>query len=94
MHYSYIGVTRNFVIGGVRIEAPYGSRDYGAEIETPKASTGKDMGRGVPLPSRLGCLGSAPAWSGAETWPKTSLMHFCLKEHNLIATNSIFLTIL
>jgi len=47
----------------------------GAEIETPKAPRGKGMGRGCPLPSQLGGLGSvvsSPSGVRAEHRPQTS----------------------
>ena len=54
---------------GVEFDAP--------RVETPKASRSWGMGRGIPLPTRLGGLGERrklpPAGSGAQLWRKTIL---------------------
>jgi len=65
-------VARNFVGGGLRVEATRSRR---------RRSRGKDVGKGVPLHSRLGVLGSvvsSPAGFGAE--PGRKLYFFCIQS--------------
>ena len=53
------------------------------------------MGRGVPLPNRLGGLGSvvsSPSGVRAEPRPKTNLVHFVASRMTLIAIVSIILS--
>ena len=60
-----------------------------AEGEGNGTPRGREMGRGCPLPNRLGDLGSvvsSPSGVRAEPRPKTNLIYFVAARRTLIAT--------
>ena len=63
----------------------------GGEIETPKASRGRGIGRGCPPPSRLGGLGSVVSSPSGVRGPKQVLVHSELERTHVVTTNLVFL---
>jgi len=73
---------------GTRHRRRRGRGAKGAKIETPKASRGRGMGRGFPLPIRLGVWGSvvsSPVGSRAEPRRKMDLVHSDALRRPLVA---------
>ena len=83
------GLARIETLKASSSEAPTAPR-----IEIPKASRGRGMGRGVPLLSRLGGLGSVVSSpSGVRGAKKRILVYFEVERTHLVTTNLFFLTL-